>query len=86
MPFKIGVDVGGTFIDLVVIEEGQNRQLYKTLSNPEDLAGAVIEGLNLAAVSKRMTLSEIKDINAAPRFIECNLGPIIHKHGMGARN
>ncbi|MEE8161505.1 MAG: hydantoinase/oxoprolinase family protein [Acidobacteriota bacterium] len=59
MSFKIGVDVGGTFIDLVVIDQSQNRRLYKTLSNPEDLGNAIIEGLNLAAVDQGMTLEEM---------------------------
>ena len=59
MSFKIGVDVGGTFIDLVVIDQSQDKRLYKTLSNPEDLGNAVIEGLNLAAVDQGMTLEEM---------------------------
>ena len=59
MSFKIGVDVGGTFIDLVVIDQSQNKRLYKTLSNPEDLGNAVVEGLNLAAVDQEVTLEEM---------------------------
>ena len=59
MSFKIGVDVGGTFIDLVIVDQNQNKQLYKSLSNPKDLGNAVIEGLNLAAQDQGMNLEEM---------------------------
>ena len=49
MPFRIGVDVGGTFIDLVVADETRSCRLYKTLSDPANLAGALLDGLTVAA-------------------------------------
>jgi N-methylhydantoinase A len=46
MAFRVGVDVGGTFTDfLVVDEERDERHLFKTPSTPDDPARAVVEGL-----------------------------------------
>lgn len=49
MSFKIGVDVGGTFVDLVLIDEHNKPRLYKSPSDPKDLAGAVLDGLEAIA-------------------------------------
>src|SRR5918992_1741776 len=45
MGHKIGIDVGGTFIDFVFINENETPKLYKALSDPADRAGAVLKGL-----------------------------------------
>ena len=57
--FKIGVDVGGTFIDLAVVEERGRSRLYKNLSNPADLAGALFAGLEIVARDEELTVSEL---------------------------
>lgn len=57
--FKIGVDVGGTFIDLAVVDERGRSRLYKNLSDPADLAGALVAGLEIVARDAKMTLSEL---------------------------
>ncbi len=59
MSFKIGVDVGGTFIDLAVVDQTGESQLYKTLSDPADLAGAVLAGLETVARHEELTLSQL---------------------------
>lgn len=59
MAFKIGVDVGGTFIDIVVADENGSSRLYKTLSDPKNLAAAVHEGLEMAADSEGLSLAEL---------------------------
>jgi len=56
MAFRIGVDVGGTFIDLVVADENSGCRLYKTLSDPSDLAGALLDGLTVVAENEGITL------------------------------
>ncbi|MEQ8719563.1 MAG: hydantoinase/oxoprolinase family protein [Acidimicrobiales bacterium] len=48
MTIEIGVDVGGTFTDLVVAADG-DRRVYKTPSTPDDPARGVITGITLAA-------------------------------------
>jgi N-methylhydantoinase A len=43
---RIGIDIGGTFTDFVVIDEEANRiTRFKHLSTPDDPARAVLEGL-----------------------------------------
>lgn len=59
MSFKIGVDVGGTFIDLAVVDEAGKSRLYKSLSDPRDLAAAVLDGLEVVARDGGVRLSEL---------------------------
>ena len=43
---RLGIDVGGTFTDLVLIDDDTGRIHYtKTLSTPADLASAVVTGI-----------------------------------------
>ena len=51
----VGIDVGGTFVDLMV-SGGGHRLLRKTLSDPEDRAGALLAGLALASEDLGLTL------------------------------
>jgi N-methylhydantoinase A len=44
--YRIGVDVGGTFTDLVAIDEGGLTTLAKVPSTPEDPSLGVLEGLS----------------------------------------
>ncbi|MQF68833.1 hypothetical protein FIM12_00655 [SAR202 cluster bacterium AD-804-J14_MRT_500m] len=55
--FKIGIDVGGTFTDLVVVREGQTPYLFKTHSTPHDPSIGVISGLGDVAKSFGISLS-----------------------------
>ncbi|MBY5405790.1 hydantoinase/oxoprolinase family protein [Rhizobium leguminosarum] len=43
--FKLGVDVGGTFTDLVAIDDAGNTVIAKSPSTPEDQSVGVIQGL-----------------------------------------
>lgn len=46
MPTRIGVDTGGTFTDLVAIDEQSGEiQLIKTPSTPDDPGRAILEGI-----------------------------------------
>lgn len=45
MSIKIGIDVGGTFTDFLVVEQGYEPRIHKTLSTPEDPSLAVLQGL-----------------------------------------
>ena len=56
--YMVGVDVGGTFIDLMV-SGGGHRRILKTLSDPEDRAGALMAGLALVAEDLGLTLGEL---------------------------
>ncbi len=45
MSFKIGIDVGGTFTDFIIVDDGRDALIHKVLSTPEDPSLAVIQGL-----------------------------------------
>ena len=47
--YRIGVDVGGTFTDLVAVDDCGNATLAKVTSTPEDPSIGVIDGLGLLA-------------------------------------
>ena len=47
--YRIGIDVGGTFTDLVAIDEGGATVLGKVASTPEDPSLGVLEGLSRLA-------------------------------------
>ena len=50
MTYRLGVDVGGTFTDVVLYDSADQRVwLAKTPSTPHDQSVGVIEGIRLAA-------------------------------------
>ena len=58
-PWRIGIDVGGTFTDVVVIDADGRIFSTKSLSQPDDPAEGVIGALLLAAETLSVTLSEL---------------------------
>ena len=57
MVFKIGIDVGGTFTDFLLMDNDGNSDIFKVLSSPEDPSIAVMNGLNQMAEKKGISLS-----------------------------
>ncbi|MFO1294543.1 MAG: hydantoinase/oxoprolinase family protein [Rubrivivax sp.] len=53
MALKIGIDVGGTFTDFVVVRNGAPPAIHKTLSTPADPSIAVVEGLAQIAAAQQ---------------------------------
>jgi N-methylhydantoinase A len=46
MAYRLGVDVGGTFTDLFLVDDGDHRQWrVKTPSTPQDPAEGVLTGV-----------------------------------------
>ena len=43
--YRIGIDVGGTFTDLVAVDDDGRTTLAKVASTPEDPSLGVLEGL-----------------------------------------
>jgi len=58
MRYKIGVDVGGTFTDFLLVDEGGNTEVYKVPSTPRDPAIGVMNGLNEMVESKSTKLAD----------------------------
>src|SRR3954447_5654228 len=59
MPFRIGVDTGGTFVDVVASTPQGDLRLFKVPSDPRDLAGAVLAGLADVADDQGLPLREL---------------------------
>jgi N-methylhydantoinase A len=56
--YVIGIDVGGTFTDLVVAREGQPSRYFKTASTPNDPSEGLMTGLNDAASAHDLSLED----------------------------
>ena len=54
--FKIGIDVGGTFTDLVVSRESESPRFVKTRSTPADPSDGVMKGLREVAQDYGLSL------------------------------
>ena len=50
MKYVVGIDTGGTFTDLICVDEEGTSIIIKTPSTPEDPSKAVVDGLNDMAV------------------------------------
>jgi N-methylhydantoinase A len=59
--YKIGIDVGGTFTDFLLMEAGGATGIYKVLSTPDDPSRAVVEGLERMAASHDTALRAFLD-------------------------
>ncbi len=58
---KLGVDVGGTFTDVLVLAEGSDElTIAKVLSTPEDQSAGVIAGIAAACEKRGISPSELE--------------------------
>src|SRR5205823_9493747 len=65
--YRIGVDVGGTFTDLVAIDEAGGTTLAKVPSTPEDPSLGVLDGL--AELAGRLGLERAVLLAATDRIV-----------------
>lgn len=63
--FSVGIDVGGTFTDVVLLDErsGECRLVAKVPTTPEDPSKGVIFGLETALKKSDVNISEVKFLN-----------------------
>jgi N-methylhydantoinase A len=61
MSFTIGIDVGGTFTDIVVIGSDGATIIAKAATTPADQSVGVLDGVALAAATLRLTVAELLD-------------------------
>ncbi|MCE2527473.1 MAG: hydantoinase/oxoprolinase family protein [Actinomycetia bacterium] len=59
---RIGVDVGGTFTDVVVTSQGGDIFTYKLLSTPRDFSEGVVEGIGEIIRSHGIEPAETRDV------------------------
>ena len=59
MTLRIGIDIGGTFTDLVAIAEDGRVLTHKTASTPHDYGEGIIDGLRTLLAREGSTVSEI---------------------------
>ncbi len=56
--FRIGIDVGGTFTDFLLIENGGDNRVYKVITTPENPARGVLYGMKMMAQELGMSTGE----------------------------
>lgn len=59
---RLGVDVGGTFTDFVLLDDSKHSKLHKRLSTPDNPSVGIIAGLSEMMEKFRFALSDVKDI------------------------
>jgi N-methylhydantoinase A len=57
MEYRIGIDVGGTFTDFLVMDDDGGTGIYKILSSPDDPSRAVMQGLARMAADRGLGLA-----------------------------
>ena len=63
MTYRLGVDVGGTFTDVLLInEETGDTYRAKTSSTPEDQSVGVLRGIERVCEEAGVTLSQVAEI------------------------
>jgi N-methylhydantoinase A len=58
MGYRIGVDIGGTFTDLLVADGGAQARVYKSPTTPEDPSIGFFRGLERAARDRGLSLAD----------------------------
>ncbi|MFM7784455.1 MAG: hydantoinase/oxoprolinase family protein [Gammaproteobacteria bacterium] len=61
MGFRVGVDVGGTFTDFLVVDERGSPEIFKTSTTPRDPTIGFFRGLEKAATARGLTLAQFLD-------------------------
>src|SRR3990172_5913819 len=74
MRYVVGVDIGGTFTDCVVVDENGRVSLGKSLSTPDDFAVGAIDAARDAA--RNIGLNDEAELIRSARvfFYSCTIG------------
>ncbi len=61
-PYRIGVDVGGTFTDVVCVGADGATLLAKAATTPDDQSRGVLDGLSVLAAMLHVTVAEMLEV------------------------
>ena len=56
--YYIGIDVGGTFTDLALMDDSGEMRPFKTPTTPQDFTIGLLKGLKLAAEDRKLSLAD----------------------------
>src|SRR5512140_1439382 len=59
MGIRVGIDVGGTFTDFLVIDDSGEVRVFKTLSTPDDPSRGLLQGLGEIAESYGLRVEQL---------------------------
>ncbi len=59
MGYRIGIDVGGTFTDFVLVRPDGSAQLTKTATTPRDESIGVMRGIDVLASSEGLEVDAL---------------------------
>jgi len=65
MTYRIGIDVGGTFTDFVLVRRDGSLRLSKSPTTPQDQSAGILHGLEQLARAEHRTLGELLSDTAA---------------------
>ena len=57
--YRIGIDVGGTFTDFLVVAPDGSLTLSKSFTTPDDQSRGVLEGLDRVAADAELSLPQL---------------------------
>ncbi|MGZ0186445.1 MAG: hydantoinase/oxoprolinase N-terminal domain-containing protein, partial [Alphaproteobacteria bacterium] len=60
--WRVGVDIGGTFTDIVLLGPDGRLAVRKVSSSVDDYARAIVEGLEIALRETGLTAADVRDI------------------------
>ena len=60
--YRLGVDIGGTFTDIVLLDEGGALRNKKILSTPDDYSRAIDEGVRELLATSGVAASDIVEL------------------------
>ena len=63
MAIRLGIDVGGTFTDFLLFDEGKETfHLHKTPSTPEDQSDGILEGIRSLLAEANLSSEDIQSM------------------------
>jgi N-methylhydantoinase A len=70
MAWRIGIDIGGTFTDVALVDEATGRiGIAKVLTTPHDFGAAVIDGINAALAENAVDPAEVALLSHATTVV-----------------